>query len=217
MRYRLNFWKPNKGGNGAAALFEFNADRGGGNNGVFFTMIPQSGESLRSFDSSRRLRPMKLGLNDIGEILTVLLGIQEGLGKLDAESGRYSGLFHNTPGGGNSVFSLSYNPDRNSYWIGSSIQGGEGEGRYMVGMTLGEAQQLRVFLESALRVLMEDSFVPGGGDDAQQPGGDVQEEDQAPARSAPRANNGPRAGGNRSRSRQATATVPDDAVGEMPF
>lgn len=136
---RFELWKPKKDGNGAGAVFEVAPHK----SCIFLKMMPESGqENGPKFDNSRSIG-VKLGRNDVGELLSVLVGLVEGLGKKN-DKGFYSGLYHQHDAG-NSTIGLSRS--EYGYILTVSVKRGEIDARYHVGVTLGESCLLKVFLE----------------------------------------------------------------------
>lgn len=138
-RPRFELWKPKKDGNGAGATFEVASN----NSAIFLKMMPETGqETGPKFDNSKAIT-VKLGRNDVGELLSVLVGLVEGLGKKN-DKGFYSGLYHQNDAG-NSTIGLSRSDY--GYILTVSVKRGEIDARYHVGVTLGESCLLKVFLE----------------------------------------------------------------------
>jgi hypothetical protein len=144
---RFDLWKPNKEAKGAGAIFQVAQD----NTCFFLTMMPETGqEQGPKFDNSKSIT-VKLGRNDVGELLTVLTGKVEGLGKKN-DKGYWSGLYHQSSNG-NSAISLS--KGTYGYILSVSVKRDEIEARYNVGITLGEAELLRVYFEMYSRMFYE--------------------------------------------------------------
>lgn len=138
---KLALWKPRNDGKGNAVIFELN-DKGG-----WLTFLPQNGP--KSFDFSKRGNA-KLGLGDAAEFLAVLSGRKEGMGQLKDE--RWGGVFHRFGDSGSSVISLS--KGQYGYQLGLSIDRGGNKSRYSIGVTDGELELIRVFMEELARAGM---------------------------------------------------------------
>jgi hypothetical protein len=138
---RFEVWKPKKDGTGHGAVFEVSQK----NDCFFLKMMPQTGLEHPVFDSKRSVS-VKLGANDVGEILGVLVGISEGLGKKN-EKGFWGGLYHKSATG-SSTITLS----RGDYGfiLGISVKRENVDASYRVGLTTGEVCLLKVYLEKYL-------------------------------------------------------------------
>lgn len=135
-------WKPRKG-EGAAAIFEFSSDKGC----FFLRMMPESKGGTSKFNHDASITA-KLGLNDIGEFLSVLVGRSEGLGKKD-DKGYWTGLFHKNPAG---TSAIKFNKGTNyGYFLALSTDRGGEKANYSIGVTNGECELLRVFLEHGVK------------------------------------------------------------------
>lgn len=136
----FQLWKPKKDGKGAAAIFSYSPDK----NAIFVTMMPQKAgdDNSRSFDNEARIN-VKLGLNDVGEILRVLTGKAEGLGT--KKDKYWSGLYHQNANGNSSI-----NLSRGDYGLifRISVSRGDDNKAYNVGVTEGEANILEMFLRT---------------------------------------------------------------------
>lgn len=163
-RMKVNFWKPNKSGNGAAAMFEFNpASRPV----VFLTMMPQMGgdEESRKFDRDKRLI-MQLGLNDVSAMVTVLTNRVEGLGARGDKG--YQGLFHKNPRG-SSILGLSIKNEGEGYWLSLSTDRDGSKNRLSVGLTIAEAEQLLTYMRTIMPYMFVDDFGNEGGEPEKPP------------------------------------------------
>lgn len=152
----LNFWKARKEGGGAALFFEYKTDS---NRSCFVSMMPQGG-SRKEWSKDKRIN-VKLGLSDIGALLAVINGATNGCGTLKGD--RWSGLYHESPNGGNSSIQFHIYEKTGGFIFGLSRQGQQGADveRLSVGLTIQEVQLLRVFLEDMARVLMVDDYQVG--------------------------------------------------------
>lgn len=98
-KFPQNFvlYKARNDGNGAASQFALSSDK----NSVFLEMTKQKGKDGNGnpcFDWDNKIR-FKLGESDIGEILAVLTGLQNGVGPFDIGKKKHKGLFHSNPNG----------------------------------------------------------------------------------------------------------------------
>lgn len=136
---QMNFWKPNRDGNGHAALFNY-----GGEDCAYLSMMPQKGE--RNFDSEKKIN-VKLNVTDFGELLSVLTGMQDSAGGVKDE--KPAGLFHKNQSG-HSVIKLYRSDKRPGYVLAVSKKYNDVMSNAFIGLTLGEAESLRVFLEMTM-------------------------------------------------------------------
>lgn len=168
MKYKLDFWKPRRENNGAAAFFEFNMEQD--NPSAWFTMMPESSESGNSkFDSNRKI-VSKLNLEDLGQILAVLTGRLEGLGDLN-DKGHYRGLYHQGMNGASSTIGLSYNSEYKNFNLSLTRKDNSDAEpvRYYIGLSHGQAEQLRVFCENVIGRMMEELRPPTITDNSTSP------------------------------------------------
>lgn len=90
-------YKARNDGTGAASQWNLGSDK----DCVFLEMTKQKGKDDNGnarFDWDNKIR-FKLGESDIGEILAVLTGLQNGVGPFDTEKKKHKGLFHSNPNG----------------------------------------------------------------------------------------------------------------------
>lgn len=148
--YNYNLWKPYQG-KGAAALFS--ASENNGVVSVFLKMMPENPDKPESFDNESAIT-VKLGLNDLGELLAVIRGVKAGAGKLKDD--KWSGIYHQTDKSQSSIlfertetgFRLGvYRKDKNAK-----------EGRRLgVGVTESESMILNRFIEQAVLGLLRET------------------------------------------------------------
>ena len=144
-KHSVSFWKPKKSNDGAAAIFEFSAARGDRDACFFVRMMPQNGTGNGAKFLSDKAINVKLGLNDVGEMLSVLSGRTAGLGQKN-DKGYWSGLYHDSPNG-NSVITLNRgNTESPVMFFGLSVKRESSEGRFNISLTPGEQEILRAFL-----------------------------------------------------------------------
>lgn len=137
---RVAFWKPNRDKKGAMASIEFSS----GKQCFFLKMMPESGQESPKFDTNKAINA-KLGLNDIGEILAVLVGKKEGLGRKD-DKGYWTGLYHD--GGEGRSSSIGLSRGENGLFLSLSNKREGNVTRYNIGITAGESEIMRVFFEN---------------------------------------------------------------------
>ncbi len=93
----LMFYKAKKDGKGAASQWSLSSER----NSVFLEMTNQvdfDDNKNAKFDWDNKIR-FKLGVCDIGEIISVLVNMQQGVGPLDVTKNRHKGLYHSNEKG----------------------------------------------------------------------------------------------------------------------
>lgn len=156
MKYQVAFWKPTKDNKGSAAFFEADTDK----QSVFLSMTPQAGgdENDRKFDRDRRI-VMSLGLSDLGAIITLLNGRVPGLGN-KGDNG-WTGLYHKNQTGFSSL-SMVEKEKGDGYWMSLTVDKGGNKSKLGLGLTLGEAEQLLMFIRTILPYLFEDRYQAGG-------------------------------------------------------
>jgi hypothetical protein len=142
-------YKAKNSGDGAASQWNLGSDK----DCVFLEMSNQKGKDKNgnaSFDWENKIC-FKLGESDIGEILSVLTGLQQGVGAFDTEKKKHKGLFHQNQKG-NAV--LYFGKDKyGKFGIYLSVK--RGEDRTIIKHTIsnGEACVLGVLLRRALEVM----------------------------------------------------------------
>jgi len=90
-------YKARGDGNGAASQWNLGSKK----DCVFLEMANQKGKDDNNnarFDWENKVR-FKLGDSDIGELLAVLVGLQDGAGPFDDNKKKHRGLFHSNPSG----------------------------------------------------------------------------------------------------------------------
>lgn len=137
---RLDFWKPRTNKEGAAAIFEAAPSK----QAIFLKMLPQNknGDGPE-FDSKSALN-VKLGRTDVGELLSVVYGMVDGLGKKN-DKGYYSGIYHERDKENNSVIKLARGD--HGFFLSLSVMRSGQRSELSIGITLGEIALLRNFLE----------------------------------------------------------------------
>ncbi len=151
-RYRqFRIYKPNKGSTGAASKWElsFKPDQKYNQFLFFLELAKQKGETDENgnsqFDWDNAIS-VKLGDNDLGEIIAVLEGRKTSVGTKGS-------LFHQTPGGGNKVVGLE--ASENGFNLSASAQDADknSSGRVYHSITHGEAALLLVLLRRAVETI----------------------------------------------------------------
>ena len=142
-------YKARSDGNGAASQWNLGSKK----DCVFLEMANQAGKDVKGnarFDWDNKIR-FKLGDADIGEILAVLVGLQDGVGPLDTAKGKHKGLFHSNPNG-NAV--LYFGKDEHGkFRIYLSVKKGEGKTVVQHAISKGEACVLSTLLRRAVEVM----------------------------------------------------------------
>ncbi len=102
------------------------------------------------FDWENKIR-FKLGEADIGEILAVLVGIQDGVGPFDSLKKKHKGLFHSNQTG-NAI--LYFGKDENGrFRIYLSVKRGEEKSVVQHTISKGEACVLSTLLRRAIEIM----------------------------------------------------------------
>lgn len=112
---------------------------------MFLTVAPQTGTDEKGnaqFDWKEKAIVMKLGNNDIAELIAVLSCMQPQLGT--------KGLFHQTPGGGNKTLAITKTDNGFSLRISAQDKDKKVTGPYSHGISHGEASILLVLLRRAV-------------------------------------------------------------------
>ncbi len=151
-RYKqLRLYKPNKSNNGAASKWElsFKPEQKYNQYMFFLELAKQKGETDENgnsqFDWDGAIS-IKLGENDLGEIISVLERRKESVGAKGS-------LFHQTPGGGNKVLNLEATD--NGFSLAASAQDAEkkSSGKIYHSISHGEAAFLLVLLKKAVETI----------------------------------------------------------------
>ena len=144
---QLTFWKAFQG-KGTGCVMNFDAER----QAYFVRLMPEKGE--RQFSREDALN-VALSLVDVGEVLTVLNGSVEGLGKKN-EKGQYGGLYHE---GANGRSSIGFARTEKGYRLSIYRQPTEGAARNLaIGLTIAEGEQFRLFLMNPTHPIFRDNF-----------------------------------------------------------
>lgn len=95
-------YKSRNDGNGSVSRWNLASNK----DSVFLEMTNQKGKDDKgnaSFDWENKVG-FKLGPNDIGEILAVLAGLQEGVGPFDPTKKKHKGLYHSNANGNSILY-----------------------------------------------------------------------------------------------------------------
>lgn len=146
-------YKPRMNGEGAASSWELDKAK----QCVWLGMARQTGKVAQGenarFDWGNKSQ-IKLGLNDIGELIAVLEKRQKGVGPLDQQSSKRKGLFHKNQSGSTT---LSFEVSQHGGWI---LRMGVKKGKepvksYSHALTNGEGCVLLVLLCRAIEQIIE--------------------------------------------------------------
>lgn len=142
-------YKARSDGNGAVSQWNLGSKK----DCVFLEMAIQKGkddDGNARFDWDNKVR-FKLGDADIGEILAVLVGIQDGVGPFDITKGKHKGLFHSNQSG-NAV--LYFGKDKHGrFRIYLSVKRGDEKTVVQHTISKGEACVLSTLLRHAIEVM----------------------------------------------------------------
>jgi len=145
----LKMYKARKDGSGVASQLDMNVN----SKSVFLGMANQDGpikDNKSKFDWEKQIR-FKLGMQDIGEILAVLEGRQDGVGQVHSDTGKHRGLFHQSENG-NAV--LYFTRGRSTgFYIKLSVRRGEDQRELQHTMTNGEGVILGILLKNAVSAI----------------------------------------------------------------
>lgn len=142
-------YKAKSDGNGAASQWNLGSKK----DCVFLEMANQQGKDSKGnakFDWDEKIR-FKLGEADIGEILAVLVGLQDGVGPFDTSKNKHKGLFHSNPNG-NAI--LYFGKDKyQRFRIYLSVKKGDDKSFVEHSISNGEACVLNTLLRHAIEVM----------------------------------------------------------------
>lgn len=141
----FKIYKPKKNLDGTAIQFSFNKEKGA----IFATFANQingqdkNGNYIFDWDNKG---VFKLGLNDVGEMLSVLHDRQNGVGPI--RDSKHAGLFHKSQTG-NSI--LYFTKGRNTgFFIMLSVHKDENKNKYKCNITNSECEVLCTILKQAI-------------------------------------------------------------------
>lgn len=146
-------YKARNEGNGSASQWNLSSDK----DCVFLEMANQKGKNDKGnaiFDWENKIR-FKLGDSDIGEILAVLVGLQDGVGPVDTSDGKnkgkHKGLFHSNQHG-NAILYFG-KVDNERFRIYLSVKRGEEKTVVQHSISKGEACVLNTLLRCAIEIM----------------------------------------------------------------
>lgn len=142
-------YKARNDGNGAASQWSISSKK----ESVFLEMANQEGKDEKNnarFAWDKKIC-FKLGEPDIGEILSVLAGLQQAVGPFDSSTEKHKGLFHTNPNG-NAV--LYFGKDKyGKFNIYLSVKRDGEQSVVRHSMTNGESCVLGTLLRRAIEVM----------------------------------------------------------------
>lgn len=145
----FQLYKARGSGDGSASQWNLGSEK----DCVFLEMANQTGKDENgnaSFDWGNKIR-FKLGISDIGEVLSVLVGLQKGVGPFDLERGKHKGLFHSNKSG-NAILYLGKD-DTGRFGIRLSVKRDGDQTIVQHSITKGEACVLSTLLRRAIEVI----------------------------------------------------------------
>jgi len=150
-QFSKNFtmYKARKDSSGAASQWNLGSEK----DCVFLEMAKQTGKNddeNATFGWDKKI-VFKLGHADIGEILSVLTGLQSGVGPFDTSKGKHKGLFHSNPTG-NAILYF-WKDDNGVFRIYLSVKKNGEKTAIDHAITKGEACILGTLLRQAIVVM----------------------------------------------------------------
>lgn len=147
----FQLYKARGSGDGAASQWNLGSEK----DCVFLEMANQTGKDDNgnaSFDWGNKIR-FKLGISDIGEVLSVLVGLQKGVGPMttDREPPKHKGLYHSNKSG-NAILYLGKD-DIGRFAIRLSVKRDGDQTVVQHFMTKGEACVLSALLRRAIEII----------------------------------------------------------------
>lgn len=145
----LVFYKAKKDGNGAASQWNLGSKK----DCVFLEMANQQGKDDNenaSFNWDEKIR-FKLSETDIGEILSVIVGLQDSVGPFDNVRKKHKGLFHSNKNG-NAILYFGKN-EHGRFNIYLSVKRDEEKNVVQHSISKGEACVLNILLRRAIEVI----------------------------------------------------------------
>lgn len=144
-------YKARPDGGGAASQFEFSKEK----KCIFFEIAPQlplkDNNGNPTFDWAKKLI-FKMGVVDMGEILSVLQNVKNGAGPKDKDTEKYRGLFHSNKEG-NAILKFEKGM-YSGYYIGLSVKKGASDPfNFKHAISDGEAVVLNILLTDAIRTI----------------------------------------------------------------
>ena len=145
-------YKARNDGSGAASTWSLSSKK----DCIFLEMANQIGKNDKGnakFDWENNKIRFKLGINDIGELLAVLAGIQDGVGPFDSTKKKHKGLFHTNPSG-NAVLYFGRN-DHGMFQIYLSVKKNDEQTVVQHSISKGEACVLNTLLRRAIEIIYQ--------------------------------------------------------------
>lgn len=145
-------YKPRKEGGGCASSWELNVAKGC----MFMAMAPQvgkmEGEDKAKFAWKEQKKQIKLGLADIGELISVLQRRQDGVGP--QRDGKHKGLYHKSQAG-STTLAFDKATQGTGWFIRMGVQkAGEKVVSLSHAVTLGEGCVLLTLLTRAVELIL---------------------------------------------------------------
>lgn len=143
-------YKAKNDGNGAASQWNLGSQK----DCVFLEMANQDGKDKNGnakFSWKNNKIRFKLDETDIGQILAVLMGLQDGVGPFNTSKGKHKGLFHTNPNG-NAILYFGKN-QYGRFQIHLSVKRGEEKTVVQHLISKGEACVLGILLRRAIEVM----------------------------------------------------------------
>lgn len=143
------FYKARNDGNGSASQWNLSSNK----DSVFLEMANQKGKDDKGnarFDWDNKIR-FKMGDADIGELLSVMVGLQDGVGPWDDAKKKHKGLYHSNPSGNAMLYFAKDNTGRFRIYL--SVKRGEDKSVVQHTITKGEACILSTLLRRAVEVM----------------------------------------------------------------
>lgn len=142
-------YKAKNDGTGAASQWGLGSKR----DCVFLEMANQIGKDDKNnsrFDWENKIR-FKLDESDIGEIIAVLVGLQDGVGPFDVSKEKHKGLFHSNPKGNAILYFWKDNNGRFHIYLSVKRDDEKSVVKHMI--TKGEACVLNTLMRCAIEVM----------------------------------------------------------------
>jgi hypothetical protein len=147
---QFKMYKGRKDGTGFASQFNLNTKSGA----VYLEIACQSGkmdkDNNATFDWENKAR-FKLGISDIGEILAVLSGWQNGAGPIHPETGKHRGLFHQSAKGNAVLYFTKGNTT--GFFMKLSIKREDDNRELQHNITNSEGMVLAILFRSAVEAI----------------------------------------------------------------
>jgi len=136
-------YKPNKSGQGGAVKWNLHKTGKFSFMKAALQIAPMGASRVFGWEDNDSIN-VKMGLNDLGSMLTVIYGKEKS-----------TKLFHKTEFD-NKIIELTHVPDRGGYSLSISQERGTEEARKVfVGVSYSEAMILKVYIENTIREMLE--------------------------------------------------------------